>query len=75
QPHLYRYKKGQKKEIYIKDEKALNDYLIETGIESSNYEGIGLNDLKDFLKIVAAYRSVLNELKKRFNVISVIRYL
>lgn len=75
QPPLYRYKKGQKKEIYLKDEKALNDYLIETGIESSNYEGIGLNDLKDFLKIVAAYRSVLNELKKRFNVISVIRYL
>ncbi|WP_417904466.1 hypothetical protein ACD575_04000 [Campylobacter sp. LH-2024] len=61
--------------MYLKDEKALNDYLIETGIESSNYEGIGLNDLKDFLKIVAAYRSVLNDLKKRFNVISVIRYL
>ncbi|EAJ3971319.1 DNA topoisomerase (ATP-hydrolyzing) subunit B [Campylobacter upsaliensis] len=75
QPPLYRYKKGQKREIYFKDEKALNEFLIEVGIENSNYEGIGLNDLKDFLKIVAAYRSVLKDLEKRFNVISVIRYL
>lgn len=75
QPPLYRYKKGQKREIYLKDEKALNEFLIETGIENSNYEGIGLNDLKEFLKIVAAYRSVLKDLEKRFNVISVIRYL
>lgn len=75
QPPLYRYKKGQKKEIYLKDEKALNDYLIETGIESSSYEGVGLNDLKEFLKIVAAYRSVLKELEKRFSIISVVRYL
>lgn len=77
QPPLYRYeKRGQKKkEIYLKDEKALNDFLIEMGIENSNYQGIGLNDLKDFLKIVSAYRSVLRELEKRFNIISVIRYL
>ncbi|HEC1580513.1 TPA: DNA topoisomerase (ATP-hydrolyzing) subunit B [Campylobacter upsaliensis] len=75
QPPLYRYKKGQKREIYLKDEKALSEFLIEVGIENSNYEGIGLNDLKDFLKIVAAYRSVLKDLEKRFNVISVIRYL
>lgn len=75
QPPLYRYKKGQKKEIYLKDEKALNDFLIETGIESSHYEGIGLNDLKDFLKLVAAYRRVLKELEKRFSMIDLIRHL
>ncbi len=75
QPPLYRYKKGQKKEIYLKDEKALNDYLIETGIETSSFEGVGINDLKDFLKIVAAYRSVLKELEKRYSIISVVRYL
>ncbi|KAA6225064.1 MULTISPECIES: DNA topoisomerase (ATP-hydrolyzing) subunit B [unclassified Campylobacter] len=75
QPPLYRYKKGQKKEIYLKDEKALNDYLIETGIESGGYEGIGLNDLKDFLKLVINYRTALKELQKRFNVICVIRHL
>lgn len=75
QPPLYRYKKGQKKEIYLKDERALNEYLIETGIESSSFEGVGLNDLKEFLKIVAAYRSVLKELEKRFSIICVVRYL
>lgn len=74
QPPLYRYKKGQKKEIYLKDEKALNEYLIETGVENLEFSGIGTNDLKDFLKVVAAYRSILNELKKRFNVIELIRH-
>ncbi|QKG28313.1 DNA topoisomerase (ATP-hydrolyzing) subunit B [Campylobacter sp. RM16187] len=74
QPPLYRYKKG-KKEIYLKDEKALNEFLIETGIEGVEFEGIGNNDLIEFLKIVAAYRSVLKELEKRFNVLSAIRYM
>ncbi|MBC5857234.1 DNA topoisomerase (ATP-hydrolyzing) subunit B [Campylobacter jejuni] len=74
QPPLYLYKKA-KKQIYLKDEKALSEYLIETGIEGLNYEGIGTNDLKDFLKIVAAYRAILKDLEKRFNVISVIRYM
>ncbi|MBZ7995433.1 DNA topoisomerase (ATP-hydrolyzing) subunit B [Campylobacter canadensis] len=75
QPPLYRYsKKGQKKEKYLKDEKALNDYLIEIGIENYDFKDIGANDLKDFLKIVSIYRSILNELKKRFNVIDLIRY-
>ena len=74
QPPLYRYKKG-KKEIYLKDERALNEFLIETGIEGVEFEGIGNADLIDFLKIVAAYRSVLKELEKRFSVISVVRYM
>lgn len=74
QPPLYRYKKG-KKEIYLKDEKALNEFLIETGIESEDFEGIGNNDLIDYLKLISAYRTVLNELKKRFNVLTVIRYM
>ena len=74
QPPLYRYKKG-KKEIYLKDERALNEFLIATGIEGVEFEGIGNADLIDFLKIVAAYRSVLKELEKRFNVISAIRYM
>ena len=74
QPPLYRYKKG-KKEIYLKDEKALNEFLIETGIENEDFEGIGNNDLIDYLKLISAYRSVLNELKKRFNLLSAIRYM
>ena len=74
QPPLYRYKKG-KKEIYLKDEKALNEFFIETGIENEDFEGIGNNDLIDYLKLISAYRSVLNELKKRFNLLSAIRYM
>ncbi|MGP1533286.1 MAG: DNA topoisomerase (ATP-hydrolyzing) subunit B [Campylobacter sp.] len=74
QPPLYRYKKG-KKEIYLKDERALNEFLIETGIEGVEFESIGNADLIDFLKIVAAYRSVLKELEKRFSVISAVRYM
>ncbi|AII13883.1 DNA gyrase, subunit B [Campylobacter iguaniorum] len=74
QPPLYRYKKG-KKEIYLKDEKALNEFLIETGIENESFEGVGSKDLVDYLKIIAAYRSILVELKKRFNVLVAIRYM
>ena len=74
QPPLYRYKKG-KKEIYLKDERALNEFLIETGIEGVEFEGIGNADLIDFLKIVAAYRNVLKEIEKRFSVISAVRYM
>ncbi|OCR88505.1 DNA gyrase subunit B, partial [Campylobacter fetus subsp. testudinum] len=74
QPPLYRYKKG-KKEIYLKDEKALNEFLIETGIEGEDFEGVGNKDLIDYLKIIAAYRSILMDLKKRFNVLAVIRYM
>ena len=74
QPPLFRYKKG-KKEIYLKDEKALSEFLIETGIDMSEFEGIGNEDLIDYLKIVSNYRSLLNELKKRFSVLSAIRFL
>lgn len=74
QPPLFLYKKGKKK-IYLKDEKALNEFLIETGIESREFEGVGATDLIDYLKLIASYRSVLNDLKKRFNIISAVRYL
>lgn len=74
QPPLFRYKKG-KKEIYLKDEKALNEFLIETGIDGVSFEGIGDKDLISYLKLVARYRSLLNELEKRYSVISAIRYM
>ena len=77
QPPLYRYKKG-KKEIYLKDDKALNEYLIEHGIdalETDSIKDIGKTDLADMFKIVSAYRGVLGELEKRFHVLEVIQYL
>ena len=72
QPPLYRFKKG-KKEIYLKDEKALSEYLIENGIENFEFQGIGRKDLIEFFKIVAHYRSTLNELEKRFQLIEIVR--
>lgn len=74
QPPLYRFKKG-KKEIYLKDEKALSEYLIENGIENFNFEGIGTKELLEILKYISAYRSVLRELEKRFAMIEVVRFL
>lgn len=74
QPPLYRFKKG-KKEIYLKDEKALSEYLIENGIENFEFQGIGTKELIEFFKIVAHYRSTLHNLKKRFALIEIVRYL
>lgn len=74
QPPLYRFKKG-KKEIYLKDEKALSEYLIENGIENFSFEGIGNKELLEVLKYISAYRSVLKELEKRYAMIEVIRFL
>jgi DNA gyrase subunit B len=74
QPPLYRYKKG-KAEIYLKDDRALDEYLIENGIESGEFTGIGSNDLIDFFKLVARYRSSLKELEKRFSPLSIVRRL
>lgn len=74
QPPLFRYKKD-KKEIYLKDEKALSEFLIENGIENFSFEGIGNKDLIEFLKLVSNYKMLLNELKKRFSLLVVIRYL
>ncbi len=74
QPPLYRYKKG-KKEIYLKDDKAMNEFLIETGLTNMDIQGIGVKDAIEFFKIVAAYESVLKELEKRFSMIEIIRYM
>ncbi len=74
QPPLYRYKKG-KKEIYLKDDRALNEYLIENGIESIESKELGVKDMLELFKVVSAYRSVLKELEKRFHVIEVVQYL
>ncbi len=74
QPPLYRFKKG-KKEIYLKDEKALSEYLIENGIENFNFQGIGSKELLEILKFISHYRSVLKELEKSYPMIELIKFL
>lgn len=74
QPPLYRFKKG-KIEIYLKDDKALNEYLIENGIENFNFKGIGHVELLDFLKKINLYRNLLRNLTKKISIIEVVQCL
>ncbi|MCT7494702.1 DNA topoisomerase (ATP-hydrolyzing) subunit B [Aliarcobacter cryaerophilus] len=74
QPPLYRYKKG-KNEIYLKDNNALSSYLIENGLESFEFEGMGYNDLLDLFKQVSRYRSMLEQLGKRYSLLEVLKHL
>jgi len=73
QPPLYRYKKG-KKEIYFKDDREMNDYLIENGIESLDVDGIGHNDLVSYFKMVDHYRGSLMALERRYALVDLIRH-
>ncbi|PHS57175.1 MAG: DNA topoisomerase (ATP-hydrolyzing) subunit B [Sulfurimonas sp.] len=73
QPPLYRYKKG-KKEIYFKDDREMNDYLIENGIESLEVDSIGHNDLVSYFKMVDHYRSSLDALERRYALVDLIRH-
>ena len=74
QPPLYRYKKG-KNETYLKDNTALSNFLIENGLESFSFEGLGYNDLLDLFKIVAKYRAMLEQLGKRYSLLEVLKHL
>lgn len=74
QPPLYKYKKG-KKEVYLKDDKALSDFLIENGIEHFNFKGIGNNELIKILKLIALYRQLIQDLEKRYAIQYILRYL
>ncbi len=74
QPPLYRYKKG-KQEIYLKDDKVMNEFLIERGIDALDVQGMGTKDLTELFKLVAFYRMTLKELDKRFSLVEIVRYL
>ena len=74
QPPLYRYKKG-KNEIYLKDDGALSAFLIENGLESFTFEGLGYNDLLDLFKTVSRYRNMLAQLAKRYSLLEVLKHL
>ncbi|MBN2781718.1 MAG: DNA topoisomerase (ATP-hydrolyzing) subunit B [Campylobacterales bacterium] len=73
QPPLYRYKKG-KKEIYFKDDRAINDFLIEEGVDSLGVENVGHNDLVAYFKMVDHYRGSLEALERRYSLVHLIRH-
>jgi len=73
QPPLYRYKKG-KKEIYFKDDREMNDYLINNGIESLEGQTLGHNDLVAYFKMVDHYAASLDALGRRYALVDLIRH-
>lgn len=74
QPPLYRYKKG-KNEIYLKDDTALSNFLIENGVENFSFAGLGTNDMIDLFKTVSRYRDMLQQLEKRYSLVEVLKHL
>ncbi|HKM88053.1 MAG TPA: DNA topoisomerase (ATP-hydrolyzing) subunit B [Xanthobacteraceae bacterium] len=71
QPPLYRVSRG-KSEQYLKDERALEDYLIDTGLEESalrlsSGEVRAGNDLRKLVEEARSIRNLLNNLHGRYN--------
>jgi DNA gyrase subunit B len=71
QPPLYKVARG-KSEQYLKDERALEDFLIATGLEDavlqlSSGEHRAGGDLRDLVEEARVIRNVLNGLHSRYN--------
>jgi DNA gyrase subunit B len=71
QPPLYKVSRG-KSEQYLKDERALEDYLITTGLDDSVYklatgEDRSGRDLQSLVEDARVIRSTLNNLHSRYN--------
>ena len=73
QPPLYRYKKG-KKEIYFKDDREMNNFLIDNGVESLENQTLGHNDLVSYFKMVDHYAGSLEALDRRYSLVKLIRH-
>ncbi|MCL4678471.1 MAG: DNA topoisomerase (ATP-hydrolyzing) subunit B [Alphaproteobacteria bacterium] len=70
QPPLYKVKRGNRGELYLKDERALEDYLIDTAIEEIRVKDAkgatrAGNDLRDLLKKSRSLRNSINALSQR----------
>ncbi len=71
QPPLYKVNRG-KSEQYLKDERALEDYLIATGVEEAvlklaNGEERAGEDLRKLVEEARTVRNLLNGLHSRYN--------
>src|ERR1700754_3287930 len=71
QPPLYKVARG-KSEQYLKDERALEDYLISTGLDDCVFKPASGDDRasRDLLSLIEdarAIRSILNNLHSRYN--------
>jgi DNA gyrase subunit B len=71
QPPLYKVSRG-KSEQYLKDERALEDYLIETGLDDCVFKtGLGEDrtglDLRALVDDARGIRAILSNLHSRYN--------
>ena len=71
QPPLFKVKRGQS-EQYLKDERALEDYLVETGLEGATLtlasgEARAGADLRALIEEARTMRRLLDDLHSRYN--------
>jgi DNA gyrase subunit B len=75
QPPLYRVKKG-KKELYLKNEGALEDYLLESAAESltlrsatggNGKQGIAGEELRRYARQAAKYKRLLHVIDRKYD--------
>jgi DNA gyrase subunit B len=71
QPPLYKVTRG-KSEQYLKDERALEDYLIDTGLDDCVFHSAAGDqrsgrDLKELVEDARVIRNVLHNLHSRYN--------
>ncbi|WP_341747335.1 DNA topoisomerase (ATP-hydrolyzing) subunit B [Candidatus Tisiphia endosymbiont of Dascillus cervinus] len=71
QPPLYKVKKGNN-ELYLKNEQALQDYLVKSTISDATimlYNGAEIigNDLEGPIKAVIRFTTLLDQVSKKFN--------
>ncbi|WP_341761453.1 DNA topoisomerase (ATP-hydrolyzing) subunit B [Candidatus Tisiphia endosymbiont of Thecophora atra] len=71
QPPLYKVKKGNN-ELYLKNEQALQDYLVKSTISDATimlYNGAEIigNDLEGVIKAVIRFTTLLDQVSKKFN--------
>ncbi len=71
QPPLYKVKKGNN-ELYLKNEQALQDYLVKSTISDATimlYNGAEIigNDLEGIIKAVIRFTTLLDQVSKKFN--------
>ena len=68
QPPLYRAKKGQS-ETYLKDESALTEYLLKSGLDSFNIKGkkIESTELRNFVLKIQKFKNLLHASSRKYD--------
>lgn len=67
QPPLYRAKKGNQ-EVYLKDEFALTDFLLTSGLKDLKFldKEISIEELKQIFKKIQSYKHIIENLKIKY---------